>query len=174
MGEDIQAYFGQGNSILEVGCGSGLIYEEMLRRAVLAPDSYIGGDVSEKMLEIARARYPKVDFRHLDIFDLSFAATNVVCIQVLQHLPYYQEALRNLVRITAKKLYIMSWFIPESEDQLLFDPPTFQFDGARSFENRYSLPKFLAYLLLDCGKSIHELRVHHFDGIRYSVAVTFE
>lgn len=170
LGENIRAEFGEAEPMLDVGCGSGLIYGQMRREGVVTSDSYVGGDTSEKMLAIARERFPDAYFAPLDIFDMPYAdrsQENVICIQVLQHLPHYREALGELLRITRRKLYISSWFGPE--DRINFGDSPF---GGPFFENRYSLAKFLSYLTAE-RMGIQDLRVHHLQGVNYSVSMSF-
>ena len=57
---DLLTRFSANSPILEIGSGSGMIYQELLRGGVVTPESYAGADVSERMLQIARGRYPGV------------------------------------------------------------------------------------------------------------------
>ena len=156
---DIKAEIGRRTSILEVGCGSGLIYHEMLKRRIVTAKSYIGGDVSQKMLEIARGRFPETTFSHLDIFNLPYpdkSQPNVICIHVLQHLPHYAEAVKELIRITGRRLYIATWFNQSFEDSIVFGETAW---GAPFHDNCYSLPKFLAFLYGSTDANIKGLSV---------------
>jgi len=138
----IQEFVGTDDNLLEVGCGSGLICHCLLAHG-FPKLKYSGGDVSEKMLELARKRYPEISFRNLDIFDLDLedrSIDNVICIHVLQHLPHYEDAVRELMRVTKKRLYIVSWF--QDEEQISFTKPAEKWANQRFFNNRYSLRKF--------------------------------
>lgn len=63
--------------ILDFGCGTGAMYASLLRRFEFAGE-YVGCDISERMLKIARAKFPPTElpptkfpsarFRTLDIF----------------------------------------------------------------------------------------------------------
>ena len=109
----IKKHIGVNKKILEVGCGSGLIYQNLLQNGVILPKDYVGGDVSNKMIKIARSNYPEIKFKHLDIYKLALkdnSFENVISCQVLQHLPDYIEPVKELLRITKNKLYIASWF----------------------------------------------------------------
>jgi len=178
LGENILAEFGKGATMLDVGCGSGLIYGQMLGEGVVAPDSYVGGDVSRKMLGMARGRFPETQFVALDILNLPYpdqSQPNVICVQVLQHLPNYHEAMNELLRVAGRKLYITTWFQPE--DAIRFGPTT----GWKRpfFWNRYSLTDFLSYASTQ-REDVRDMRVHHFVGgfgtcreMNYSVSMTF-
>jgi ubiquinone/menaquinone biosynthesis C-methylase UbiE len=175
---DIEAEIGRGTPILEVGCGSGVIYREMLKRGIVTAKSYIGGDVSQKMLEIARDRFPETKFTELDIFNLHYpdrSQPNVICIHVLQHLPHYAEAVKELIRIASRRLYIASWFNETSEDNIVFGDTGW---GALFYENRYSLPKFLAFLYGNTEADIRSVCVKRLakrpNRSSYSISLAFE
>jgi SAM-dependent methyltransferase len=176
LAKDIKVWFGDHVSLLEVGCGTGLVYQELRRHRVVTSDSYVGGDVSKSMLSIARQRYPGVSFVDLDIFDLGYpdrSQPNVICIQVLQHLPYYDKAISELIRVTRQKLYVVSWFELDTEDKLELSPPSSRWDGTGFQNNVYSLPKFLGYILTQSGRPIEALHIHHLLDKNYSISVAF-
>jgi len=169
LGEDIEARFGHNVPMLEVGCGSGLVYAAMYERGIVTPDSYTGGDTSEKMLEIARGRFPDTSFETIDIFDLPFedaSQPNVICVQVLQHLPCYREALRELARITRGQLYIVSWFSTGPDDETAWSNGFHQ--------NCYSLTRFIEYILARYGDAVSTLQTKHLEGNNYSVSMTLD
>lgn len=58
----------EGARVLEVGCGDGRLL------AQLSPSRGLGVDISPKMIEVARARHPELDFRCGDIEDPDFVA----------------------------------------------------------------------------------------------------
>ena len=53
--------------ILDFGCGTGAMYAS-LRRCFDFTGEYVGCDISEGMLKIARSKFPRVRFEALDIF----------------------------------------------------------------------------------------------------------
>ncbi|MBV6343214.1 class I SAM-dependent methyltransferase, partial [Candidatus Magnetobacterium casense] len=114
-----------GAGVLDVGCGSGAIYEELLHRGFGSSRPYIGGDVSTRMLEIAHNRFPTTQFLAMDVFNLPFRDHSqpiVLCINVLQHLPGYMIALAELVRVTGRLLYVATWFNSGNEDNIRLVP----------------------------------------------------
>ncbi len=176
LAANVKEEFGTNVSLLEVGCGSGLIYKHLLQHQIVTPASYAGGDVSHKILSIARNRFPGSRFSNLDIFNLPYSdksQVNVICIQVLQHLPYYDDALNELLRITSKKLYISSWFTSGPEDRLVLSEPSPRWDYQTFQNNCYSLPKFIAYITDKSDRPIKTLQTHHFSGQNYSISLTF-
>ena len=151
LAADIEQELGTRIPILEVGCGTGRIYRAILDRHIITPDLYTGGDVSHKMLDIARTRSPEAKFIDLDILNLPYpdkSQPNVICVQVLQHLPHYAQAVNELIRITRERLYIASWFHLGFKDKIMTEKKTW---GAKFHNNHYSLPKFLAFLYSHTG-----------------------
>ncbi len=53
--------------ILDFGCGTGAMYASLRRQLDFAGE-YVGCDISEGMLKIARAKFPGVRFETVDIF----------------------------------------------------------------------------------------------------------
>jgi len=99
---------GENQSILEVGCGSGMNYQYLKGKV----KEYICGDVSPKFLDVLRKRFPELNPIDLDIHNLPFKDNeyeNVINMNVLQHLPYYKEPIKELVRIASKKVLIVTW-----------------------------------------------------------------
>lgn len=89
--------FGRGGSVLEVGCGTGLVLERIARFAGHAT----GIDVSEGMLERARAR--GLDVHQGSALQLPFpdASFDVTCsFKVLAHIPEINQVLIEMARVT--------------------------------------------------------------------------
>ena len=102
--------------ILEIGCGSGRIYETLRAAGILQKGRrYVGVDSSREMLKIAISRFPETTFLERDAMDLGdLSAPNVICIHVLQHVEDYTLILRELWRVSTNLVYIASWFGPET------------------------------------------------------------
>jgi ubiquinone/menaquinone biosynthesis C-methylase UbiE len=179
LAEDVRAVLEPRVPVLEVGCGSGLIYNALRQHGIVTADSYSGGDISNNMVQIARQRYPTVHFSVLDILNLSLpdrSQRNVINVHVLQHLPHYEAAMRELLRITADTLYVVSWFTRKPEDEITFSEPSAQWDQQSFFNNYYSLPKFLGFVFSATDRPIRHLRVHQFGrpwSDSYSVVIRF-
>ncbi len=78
------------SSILDVGCGNGIMFE-MIRERRLDLD-YLGIDVTERLLQVARQLFPADAhrFRQMSLYDLKKLRRKfdaVVCRHVLEHLP---------------------------------------------------------------------------------------
>ena len=95
MGLDLQ-----NKDVLEIGCGSGY-GADLLNQ--LNPKSYIGLDVMEEQIELARVKYPQFEFLLQDATDLSqFSTTSkdvVIIFGVLHHIPDLRKAIDEIVRV---------------------------------------------------------------------------
>lgn len=170
---NIKAEFGGNPPVLEVGCGSGLIYAEMIKFQVVTAKTYVGGDISHNMLEMAHNRFPKAKFIKLDAFRLPFRENTqpyTICIHVLQHLPEYAEALKELIRISSRRLLISSWFRQGPEDNIVFEDTPW---GAPFYNNQYSLPKFLSFIFEHANAGIEKISVTKYLEATYIISMTF-
>ncbi|WP_091582170.1 class I SAM-dependent methyltransferase [Mesorhizobium qingshengii] len=98
-------------SILEVGCGTGLIYEKLVR-SLPSDASYMGVDSSVKMLEIARGSFPEGEFLFGDGYELVFRDQEfdvVLCFEVLGHIPEIEQFVAELLRVTRKTCIFTTW-----------------------------------------------------------------
>lgn len=86
--------------VLEIGCGNG--YGAYLLHS-LGPKSYIGLDVMEEQIEIARRKYPHFEFLVQDAADLGqFAPASkdvVVIFGVLHHIPEWRRVIDEIARV---------------------------------------------------------------------------
>lgn len=91
----------QAHSILEIGCGEG----SKLAQITLKNCNGFGVDISERAIEIARKKYPRLNFvvgdvtklpLGEDLFDLTYSAF------VLEHLENPVKAISEQVRVTKK------------------------------------------------------------------------
>jgi len=124
--------------VLEVGCGTGRIYERLVPRLV-ANERYTGVDLSERMLAIGRGRFPRARFLAGDGYGLEFAdgAFDVsLAFEVVGHLPEIGPFLRELVRVARRTAVFTVWpagdedgGVVESREEIL---------GARFLHRQYS------------------------------------
>ncbi len=173
---DLAREFGKPTVITEIGCGSGLIFQAMKEQDIVTSGTYTGGDISQSMLKIARERYPEAHFRELDIFNLDLpdnSQPNVINIHVLQHLPHYDQAIKELLRIAREKLYIACWFTQQPQDEITFCDPSERWDNQRFQNNCYSLPKFVSCIIANSQKPLADMRIHRFGGQNYSICLSF-
>lgn len=99
-------------SILDVGAGTGPIYELIKQSNGYWPFKYKGTDYSPVMIEIAKEKFPEgqwdvEDARLLEEEDNSWDC--VLLMHCLDHLNDYQSAIREAARVTKKYVCIILW-----------------------------------------------------------------
>jgi SAM-dependent methyltransferase len=126
---------GEGESVLDIGCGPGANYEvlDSLGRA----SSYMGVDASERAIEVARARYPGADFRVVDAArineTLGRRSFDVVVVRhLLEHLPDFEPVMSEALR-ASRRLAVFVFFLTPRHLPL----------GVRKVNLRYGAPQFL-------------------------------
>ena len=95
------------DSVLEVSCHHGYYIEELRSRGYTA--SYVGIDITQNFLEVARKRLPGEDFRWGDARSLDFPQDSfdlVMATGILMHLPRPAKAARDIFRIARKYVLI--------------------------------------------------------------------
>jgi len=136
-----QKFIKKGNRVLDAGCGNGRLSEIVEKSKA----DYLGVDISERIIEKAREKYPKNKFEKKDILDLQFSEGEfdlVFCNAVLQHIPsqgYRILALENLFYILKPKGYLImtNWNLWQKWN--------------RSLVLKYALKKILSGGDLDLG-----------------------
>ncbi len=90
------------NSILEAGAGPGDLAAHILPAVGFEPERYLGTDVCDEQVAIARATHPAYRFEQASIYDLPAADCSidlVIACEVLEHVDEPDRALRELHRI---------------------------------------------------------------------------
>ncbi|PBB37495.1 class I SAM-dependent methyltransferase [Mesorhizobium sp. WSM3868] len=98
-------------SVLEVGCGTGLVYEKLVT-ILPAATQYVGVDSSVKMLEMARHNFPHGQFMYGDGYELVFRNQEfdiVLCFEVLGHIPQIEPFVHELLRVTKNACIFTTW-----------------------------------------------------------------
>jgi len=101
----VKDYVKEGEKVLDFGCGIGQWYEVFKEKKV----QYFGVDFSEKLIEIAKAKYPDANFQVIDGINLPFEKEffdKVYAIAVFHHLPSEKiriSVLREIKRVLKKE-----------------------------------------------------------------------
>ena len=89
-----------GATLLEVGCSSGF-YSEVIDISGL-PIAYSGCDYSEAFIDLAKAKYPSIDFAVEDATDLNYSDNSfdiVLSGCCLLHIPEYAKGIEETARV---------------------------------------------------------------------------
>lgn len=107
-------------SMLDCGVLSGVMASALADSPSLRP-IYTGIDVSQSIIDDCRRRHPEVAFDRASVFDLPYGVNTfdlVHCRHVLEHLPYYETAVREMTRV-AGQLMILTFFIPPGKSEVV-------------------------------------------------------
>ncbi len=92
-------------TILDVGCGEGLIGSYLRQRGGSSGHRYVGADRNWQALRVAARLNPDTAFFCADITSLGFRRGSfelVLCLEVLEHIPDPAVALAELRRVTSR------------------------------------------------------------------------
>lgn len=132
------------DTILEVGCGTGLVYGALLD--LVGPDvNYTGIDISKKMLAIAGERYSMGTFIEGDAFDLKYGdrSFDIACaFEVFGHYKDPSDAIKELVRV-ARRLAVFSMWLTLG-------------DKVAEGTDRYEYPKALVEKMIPKGHLVSD------------------
>ncbi|ANT50603.1 class I SAM-dependent methyltransferase [Mesorhizobium amorphae] len=123
-------------SILEVGCGTGLVYEKLVTTLPVT-SRYTGVDSSVKMLEIARQNFPQGQFLYGDGYELVFRDQEfdvVLSFEVLGHIPEIKPFVSELFRVAKKTCIFTTW--PSDGRDIVENYETI--NGVQFLHRRYS------------------------------------
>jgi ubiquinone/menaquinone biosynthesis C-methylase UbiE len=98
-----------GDTVLDVGCGSGYFFHSLRRRGI--PAEYFGIDAAPSLVAIGREHLPAYglpadNLRVLRIEDLDGEADHVVCMNVLSNIDNYHRPLERILRCARKTAVI--------------------------------------------------------------------
>jgi len=140
--QNFQNFVEDGQSFLDVGCGSGQDWELLEKYGKKV--KYKGMDYAPGILEGAKRMCPGAVFAIGDVNDIPEEDNSwdvVNCRHVINHCEYYEQPIRELVRV-AKKRVILTLHVPFSEkeiDEIREFPPY-------SWESSFARGKFKKFL----------------------------
>lgn len=103
--------------LLEVGCGSGLVYSVLVPH-IFPNSNYVGIDISDKMLDIATKRFPEGLFIKDDVYNLSLSDRSfemVVAFEVFGHIADIKKPISEMFRTTSRLMIFTVWTGPQTK-----------------------------------------------------------
>ncbi|OGW39442.1 MAG: hypothetical protein A2Y97_02615 [Nitrospirae bacterium RBG_13_39_12] len=119
-----------GKKILDFGCGKGDLYGFIKERAISI--NYCGIDVNEKLIKLAKSKYPETEFIAVDLeeseferaFDLIFVC-GVFNLRVAGIEESMKNVLKKLFRLCKEALHVnlLSYYITQRNVELFYVKP---------------------------------------------------
>ena len=141
LGFLFEDYLSPGEKVLDLGCGNGR-YLEFFRKKNI---EYFGVDSSEKLIKIAKNKYPEVNFKVGDALKLSFPDNffdKIYSIAVLHQVPsdsFRLQFLKEVKRVLKPKglLILTVWKFHEIDElYLLFKYTILKLIGKSKFDRK--------------------------------------
>lgn len=98
----------EAKTIVDAGCGSAELIRKILNN--IEGVTLSGFDVSQKIIDINKEKYPNVDFFTLNLneessYEKKFGV--VICCEVIEHLRNWQKAIGNLAKLVENNGYLL-------------------------------------------------------------------
>lgn len=111
--ESLAEFVKENDRVLDIGCGNGRLYQLFANLSI----SFTGIDISEKLIEIAKERYPKCHFEVANMTDLPFEVKKfdvIFSLVAFHHLPTQEtqlKALGEMKRVLKPKgkIILLNW-----------------------------------------------------------------
>lgn len=99
----------KGDTLLDVGCGSGYFYHSLRKREI--PVTYFGIDAAASLIRIGKKYLPAyglpaVNLQVMRIEDLDEEFDHIVCVNVLTYLDNYQRYLERMLNCARKTVVL--------------------------------------------------------------------
>jgi len=98
--KEVLAWFGdiKGKKLLDAGCAKGRFTKALVERGAFLT----GIDITENFIKIARENVAEASFGLASITDIPFQTNTfdgILCIQVMEHIPDTEKAIREMARV---------------------------------------------------------------------------
>ncbi|HZJ41592.1 MAG TPA: class I SAM-dependent methyltransferase [Patescibacteria group bacterium] len=120
--EEVCSIVKSGDKVLDLACGNGRLLESFHKKEI----EYLGIDISEELINIAKKNYPNNNFIVGDLLDLKNISSehkkydHIFCLAALQHIPSEEYRLKVLqdaksLLTDSGELIISNWNLWESK-----------------------------------------------------------
>lgn len=138
-----------GDTLLDVGCGSGYFFHSVRKRGI--PVEYFGIDAAPALIDIGRKYLPEYGLpperlQVMRIEDLDGEVDHVVCINVLSNLDNYHRPLERLLRCARKTAIVRESCKAQAEYAYVSDRYLDAGYDLKVYVNAYPLSEFKAFI----------------------------
>lgn len=147
--EILKPYVSEGDTVLDVGCGSGYFYHSLRKRNISA--RYLGIDAAPSLVEIGRKCMPKYgldkdSLQVMRIEDLDGEVDHIVCLNVLTNIDNYHRPLERLLMCASKTVILRESCSEKSEYLYVRDPFLDSDVNLKVHINTYCLAEIVGFM----------------------------
>ena len=138
-----------GDTLLDVGCGSGYFFHSLRKRQI--PVTYYGIDAAPSLIAIGRQYLPAFglppeNLQVMRLEDLDGQVDHIVCLNVLSNLDNYHRPLERLLRGAAKTVILRESCRPQGSYAYVRDKYLDPGCDLKVYVNTYPVAEFLEFI----------------------------
>lgn len=164
--ELLAPYVTPGDTLLDIGCGSGYFFHSLQKRRI--PVEYFGIDAAASLIEIGRKHLPAYGLapdrlQIMRIEDLDGSTDHVLCMNVLSNLDNYHRPLERLLRCARKTVILRESAKEEAEYAYLPDKYLDEGQELKVYVNTYCTREVMEFIE-SCGFRVRYVEDRHTRG----------
>ena len=164
--ELLQPYVRPGDTLLDVGCGSGYFFHSVLKRGI--PVQYYGIDAAPSLIDLGRKYLPEYGLpperlQVMRIEDLDGAADHVLCMNVLSNIDNYHRPLERMLKCARKTVILRESCKDEAEYAYVLDKYLDEGCDLKVHVNAYCTRELMGFIE-SYGFTVRELEDRHTRG----------
>jgi len=147
--ELVQPYVSPGDTLLDVGCGSGYFFHSLQKRNI--PVEYYGIDASPSLVAIGKQYMPhfglpEENLRVMRIEDLAGNMDHVVCMNVLSNIDNYHKPLERMIQCAAKTVILRESCTDRSHYSYVVDKYLDPGWNLKVYVNSYAVDEIMQFI----------------------------
>lgn len=138
-----------GDTLLDIGCGSGYFYHSLRTRQI--PAEYWGLDASDTLLAIGRRCLPAFGLPPerlltMSLDELAGETDHTVCLNVLSNIDNYHRGLERMLQCSRKSVILRESLAQTAQYQYVVDEYLDPGCRLRVHVNTYALPELIGFI----------------------------
>lgn len=147
--ELLAPYVSEGDSLLDVGCGSGYFFHSLRKRNILV--NYYGIDAEPSLIEIGQKHLPQYglpaeNLHVLRLEDLDGEVDHVLCMNVLSNIDNYHRPLERILKCARKTVILRESLGEKSNYAYVIDKYLNKGVKLKVYVNTYCLNEIIKFI----------------------------